>query len=249
MSKAGVSKARQALMDLDKKDKAAARKRPLGKKSVKQPAFKSYSGDIDRGPSGKPSSSQGKTSAGRKRTIQAMKADKAKDRTRTVGEMGRSSKAAKQPESPSYRPEDRWTGWGAPVRKSQDTVKSKTKSKRRPVKTRNAPSSKAAFKPKVDYKPKIKAASKPKVDSKPKIKAASKPKTTAAAPKTTAAAPKLKSKAALDSGGQDRNVNLKTATKVDEDLQRRHGGRSGGPMAAGGLVKPRGWGKARFRGK
>jgi hypothetical protein len=231
MSKAGVSKARQALMDLDKKDKAAARKRPLGKKAAEQPDFKRK--DIYRGPSGKVTPSQGKMSAGRKATIKALKADKAKDRTRTVGEMGRSSKAAKQPESPSYRPEDRWTGWGAPVRKSQDTVKSTTKSKRRPVKTRNAPSSTAAFKP--------------KVDSKPKIKAASKPKTTAAAPKPKAkAASKSKSSMA---GGQDRNVNLKTATKVDEDLQRRHGGRSGTAYAKGGVVKPRGWGIARFRGK
>jgi hypothetical protein len=234
MSKAGVSKARQALMDLDKKDKAAARKRPLGKKAAEQPAFKSYSGDIDRGPSGKPSSSQGKMSAGRKETIKALKADKAKDRTRTVGEMGRSSKAAKQPEPKSYRPEDRWTGWGTKEgRSSQDTVKSKTKSKRRPVKTRNAPSSKVA--------------------SKPSSEAAA-PKLKAVAPKSSPAAPKPKSKAASKSksgmaGGQDRNVNLKTATKADEDLQRRHGGRSGGRMAAGGLVKPRGWGKARFRGK
>jgi hypothetical protein len=50
-------------------------------------------------------------------------------------------------------------------------------------------------------------------------------------------------------GGQDRNVNPKTATKVDEDLQTRHGGRSGSSYAKGGPVKakakPRGWGKAR----
>jgi hypothetical protein len=50
-------------------------------------------------------------------------------------------------------------------------------------------------------------------------------------------------------GGQDRNVNPKTATKVDEELQKRHGGRSGSSYAKGGMVKakakPRGWGKAR----
>ena len=50
-------------------------------------------------------------------------------------------------------------------------------------------------------------------------------------------------------GGQDRNVNPKTATKVDEDLQKRHGGRSGSSYAKGGVVKPRGWGKARIPGK